>query len=204
MFAWNAPILTKQTITSFFITEKCRKVSFLSHDRVCDDRIRHLNHLRSLIVLSTKVNILSFCKFDFAQERRCHGSVKMTVLRAVSSAVIMWFRRWIRRTCLSWRCDVTRGLPLRGLSFVLSVCRRRIISLEMVIPDTLKWSATAWWVIPVIVLSTKVNILSFWKFEFAQERRCHGSVKMTVTERWVWFRLEWLIRPLQTTLMCLE
>ena len=49
--------------------------------------------------------------------------------------------------CLSWRCDVTRGLPLRDLSFVLPVCRRRINTLEMVIPDTLKWSATTWWVI---------------------------------------------------------
>ena len=35
-----------------------------------------------------------------------------------------------------------RVMPLRGLSFVLPVCRRRIISLEMVILDTLKWSAT--------------------------------------------------------------
>jgi hypothetical protein len=33
-------------------------VTFPSPDRVCDDRIRHLNHLQSLIVLS--------------QERRCH------------------------------------------------------------------------------------------------------------------------------------
>ena len=70
------------------------------------------------------------------------------VLRAVSSAVIIRFRRWIRRKFLSWRCDVTRGLPLRGLSFVLPVCRRRIISLEIVILDTLQWSATTWWVIP--------------------------------------------------------
>jgi hypothetical protein len=69
------------------------------------------------------------------------------VLRAVSSAVIL-FRRWIRRKYLFWRCDVTRGLSLRGLSYVLYVCRRRIISLEMVILDTLKWYATAWWVIP--------------------------------------------------------
>ena len=101
MFAWNAFILTKQTITSYSVTEKSRKVNF--HDRVCDDRIRHLNHLWSLIVLSTKVN----------------------------------------------------NLP-------------------------------------------------FWKFEFSQERRCHGSVKMTVSDRWVWFRLEWFTRPLLTTLMCLE
>ena len=32
---------------------KC-KVNFPSHDRVCDDRFGNLNHLRSLIVLSTK------------------------------------------------------------------------------------------------------------------------------------------------------
>jgi hypothetical protein len=66
------------------------------------------------------------------------------VLRAVSSAVTIQFRRWIRRKYLSWRCDVTHGLPFRDLSFALPVCRRRIISLEMVILDTLKWSATAW------------------------------------------------------------
>ena len=29
-------------------------------NRVCDDRIMHLNHLRSLIVLSIKVNNLPF------------------------------------------------------------------------------------------------------------------------------------------------
>ena len=103
MFAWNAFILTKQTITSCSITEKFRKVNIPSHDRVWDYRIRHLNHLQSSIVLSTKVN----------------------------------------------------NLP-------------------------------------------------FWKFECSQERRCHGSVKMTVSDRWVWFRLEWLTRQLQTTLMCLE
>ena len=55
MFAWNAFILTKQ-ITSCFVTGKFRKVNFPSHDWVCDDRIRHLNPMRSLIVLSTKVN----------------------------------------------------------------------------------------------------------------------------------------------------
>jgi hypothetical protein len=36
---------------------------------------------------------------------------------------------------------------------------------------------------------------------FSPERRCHGPVKMTVSERWVWFWLEWFTRPLQTTLM---
>jgi hypothetical protein len=121
MFAWNAFILTKQTITSCSITEK-----------------------------------------------------------------------FPRRKCLSWRCDVTIGLPLRGLSFALPVCRRRIISLRHL--NHMQSS---------IVLSTKVNNLPFWKFECSQERRCHGSVKMTVSDRWVWFRLEWLTRQLQTTLMCL-
>ena len=55
----------------------------------------------------------------------------------------------------------------------------------------------------LIVLSTKVTNLPFWKFEFSLEGWCHGSVKMTVSEWWVWFRVEWLTRPLQTTLMCL-
>ena len=49
-------ILTKQIITSCSVTEKFQKVNFPSHDRVCDDRIGHLNHLLSLIVPSTKVN----------------------------------------------------------------------------------------------------------------------------------------------------
>ena len=57
------------------------------HDRVCDDRIRHLNDLWSLIVLSTKVTNFPFIKLDFSQERRCHGSVKMTV-----SERWVWFR----------------------------------------------------------------------------------------------------------------
>jgi transposase len=39
---------------------KIPESQFPSHDRVCDDRIRHLNHLRSLIVLLTKVNNLLF------------------------------------------------------------------------------------------------------------------------------------------------
>ena len=63
-----------QTITSCSVTEKFRKVNLPSHDR-----IRHLNYMRSLTVLSTKVNNLPFWKFAFYQERRCHGSVKMTV-----------------------------------------------------------------------------------------------------------------------------
>jgi len=39
---------------------KIRTVNFPSHDRVCDDRIKHLIHLWSLIVLSIKVSNLSF------------------------------------------------------------------------------------------------------------------------------------------------
>ena len=87
---------------------------------------------------------------------------KPDVLRAVSSAVIIRFWRWIRRICLSWRCEVTRDLPLRGLSFVLPVCRRRIASLEMVILDTLKWSATIWWIIPAWTIPTDRS-RKFWR-----------------------------------------
>jgi hypothetical protein len=43
-----------------FALRKLQKVNLQSHDGVCDDRIRHLNHLRSLIVQSTKVNNLPF------------------------------------------------------------------------------------------------------------------------------------------------
>ena len=84
------------------------------------------------------------------------------VLRAVSSAVIIRFRVWIRRKCLSWRCDVTCGLSLRGLSFVLPVCRRRIISLQMDILDTLKWSATIWRVVLAWIIPT-ARLRSFWR-----------------------------------------
>ena len=64
-------------------------------------------------------------------------------------------KRYIRRKCLSWRCDVTRGLPLRGLSFVLPVCRRWITSPEMVI---LKSSSTALWIFPAWT-----SLRSFWR-----------------------------------------
>ena len=84
------------------------------------------------------------------------------VLQAVFSAVIIWFRRWIRRKCLSWCCDVTCGLLLLGLSFVLPACQRWIISLEMVILDTLKWSVTAWWTIPAWTIPT-ARSRSFWR-----------------------------------------
>jgi hypothetical protein len=98
------------------------------------------------------------------------------VLRTVSSAVIIRFRSWIRCKFLSWRCDVTRSLPLRGLSFVLPVCRRRIISLDTVFLDTLKWSTTAWWIIPAWTIPTlthghfeeAVASTFLWKFKFSE------------------------------------
>ena len=68
-------VCTKQTIKSCSFTEKIRKVNYPSHDWVFDDRIRHLNHPLSLIVLSSKVNNLQFWKFEFSQERRCHDNV---------------------------------------------------------------------------------------------------------------------------------
>ena len=68
-------VCTKQTIKSCSVTEKIRKWNFPSHDWDFDDRIRHLNHLLLLIVLSSKVNNLPFWKFEFSQERRCHDNV---------------------------------------------------------------------------------------------------------------------------------
>ena len=64
MFAWNAFILTKWAIKFCSGTEKFRTVNFASHDRVCDNRIKHLIRLWSLIVLSIKVSNLPFWKFD--------------------------------------------------------------------------------------------------------------------------------------------
>ena len=64
MLAWNAFILTKWAITFCSGTEKFRTVNFASHDRVCDNRIKHLIRLWSLIVLSIKVSNLPFWKFD--------------------------------------------------------------------------------------------------------------------------------------------
>ena len=96
------------------------------------------------------------------------------VLRAVSSAVIIRFQRWRRRKCLSSRCEITRGLPLRCLSFLLPVCRRRIISLAMVILDTLKWSGTDWWVIRAWTIPTTRPWL-FWR-----SRRIDVLVKIQI------------------------
>ena len=100
------------------------------------------------------------------------------VLWAVSSAIIIRFLRWIRPKCLSWRYDVTCNLTLRGLSFVLPVCRRRIISLEMVILDTLKWSATPWWVIPAWSIPT-ARSRSFWR-----SRGIDVLVKIQIQKFW--------------------
>ena len=99
------------------------------------------------------------------------------VLRAVTSAVIIRFQRWIRRKFLSWRCDVTRRLPFRGPSFALPVCWRRIICLEMVFLDTLKWFATAWWVIPV------------WTIPFARSRSFWRSRSIDVLVKIQMFRM---------------
>jgi hypothetical protein len=84
------------------------------------------------------------------------------ILRAVSLAVIIPFRRWIRRKYMFRLCHITRDLPLRGLSFVLPVCRRRITSLEMVILDKLRWSATACWVIQAWTIPN-ARSRSFWR-----------------------------------------
>jgi len=43
--------------------------------------------------------------------------------------------------------------------------------------------------------SKQFTILKIWIFT---------RTSMTVSEQWVWFRLEWLTRRLQTILMCLE
>jgi hypothetical protein len=111
--------------------------------------------------------------------------VKPVVLRAVSSAVIIRFRRWVRLNCLSWRCDVTRGLPFRGLSFVLPVCRRRIYSGKSIFHSHnrvcddrirhLNHPRSS-----LIVLSTKVKNLPFWKLEFSQVRHATAPLK------WPW------------------
>ena len=78
-------------------------------------------------------------------------------------SVIIRLERWKRRRCLSWHCYVTRSLPLRGLSFVLPVCRRRIISREMVILDTLKQNDLhAWLVIPAWTIPAALS-RSFWR-----------------------------------------
>ena len=60
---------------------KIPKVNFPSNDRACYDQTKHLNHLRSLIVLSTKVNNLPFCGI-------------------ITGSVTNWtFMGWTRYTC---------------------------------------------------------------------------------------------------------
>jgi hypothetical protein len=59
-----------------------------------------LNHLRSLIVLSTKVNNLPFWKFEFSQERRCYGSVKMVQAGMTHQAVADHFN--VSTITISW------------------------------------------------------------------------------------------------------
>ena len=94
-----------QTITSCSVTEKFRKVNLPSHDR-----IRHLNYMRSLTVLSTKVNNLPFWKFAFYQERRCHGSVKMTV-----SERWVWFKLdWLSQQAVADHFNVSKVTPFQG------------------------------------------------------------------------------------------
>ena len=93
MFAWNAFILTKQTIASRSLTQKFRKVNFPFHDRVCDARIRHLNHLR---VIDCAVNK----SIQFSQERRCHGSVKMIVNEQWVWCMLEWLTRPLQTMCL--------------------------------------------------------------------------------------------------------
>ena len=146
MFAWNAFILTKRTITSCSVMEKFRKVNFPSHDGVWDVRIRYLNHLRSLIVLSTKVNNLPFWKFEFSHERRCHGSVNMTV-----SKRWVWFRlEWLTRKCyglgwnLSWWShsaqNCSRNIECRKIQ------RRHSWSYRSALSATTKlWSRLSTW-----------------------------------------------------------
>jgi len=121
------------------------------------------------------------------------------VLHAASSVVIIRVRRWIRRKCLSWRCDVTRGLPLREMSFVLSVWRWRVISLKMVILDTLRWSATAWWVIPAWTIPT-TRSQSFWRALSLTNSNFQNGKLLTFVDSTInycrWFKC--LIRSSQT------
>jgi len=103
---------------------------------------------------------------------------------------------WIRRKCLSWRYDVTRGLSLRGLSFVIPVCRR------IVILNTLKWTATAWRVIPAWTIPTLAHghfngamSSTFLLNSNFQNGKLFTLVASTINDR-RWFK--WLIRSSQT------
>jgi hypothetical protein len=57
-------------MSSCSVTEKIRNVNVPSPGRVCDDQIMHLNHLRSLIVLSTKENNLPFTRTSMPRLRQ--------------------------------------------------------------------------------------------------------------------------------------
>jgi hypothetical protein len=84
-----------------------------------------------------------------------------------------------------------------GLSFILPVCWRRIISLEMVILDTLKWSAAAWWVIPVWAIPI-ARSQSFWhscENSNIQNGKLFTFVDSIINDR-RWFKC--LIRSSQT------
>ena len=67
----------KQLFTIIYVNVSVKRVYphktknsiLLSYGKKCEDRISHLSHLRSLIVMETKVNNLPFRKFEFSQER---------------------------------------------------------------------------------------------------------------------------------------
>jgi hypothetical protein len=121
------------------------------------------------------------------------------VLREVFSVIIIWFWRWIRCKCLSWHCDVIRGLLLWGLSFILPVCQRRIINLEMVILDTLKWSPTASWVIPtwtILTARSRSLCCSCENSNYFQNGKLFTFVDSTINDDHRWSKC--LIRSLQT------
>ena len=93
----------------------------------------------------TKKDVLPGVKPPSLARSPDYRSLLRTVWPAIQSlarpgvlAFITRFRRWICRIYPSWRCDVTCGLPRRGLPFVLNVSRRQIISFEIVILETLK------------------------------------------------------------------
>ena len=104
MFAWNAFILTKQTITSCSVTEKFRKVNFPSHDRICDDRIRHLNHFLRWKCYGLGWN-LSWWSHS-AQNFRYSWSYRS----AISAKGKLWSR------LSTWHCKMSRGSCLSRLS----------------------------------------------------------------------------------------
>ena len=79
----------KQTITSCSFMEQIRRVNFPSNDRVCDDRIRHLN--LKLIVPSTKVNNLPFWNFQFSHVKH---TIKAGKLCFYFYQILPAFNKW--------------------------------------------------------------------------------------------------------------